>query len=75
MHPDSHLLTRDCRDSARVYGLEARRFFAENAWADVADELARGWLRVRRDSTPWTLVQGEVLAGWQSLWIDGDSRR
>lgn len=63
-HANATALTRDCRESARLYGAEARRYYGDCSWDAVRPHLELGWARVRRDDTPWQLACPEVHAGW-----------
>lgn len=73
--PESTSITRASRDGARLYGAEARRHFAECAWAEVHALLEQGWARVRRDDTPWSAVLPDVYAGWVSIHADQSVER
>lgn len=59
------------RELAITYGLGARLHHGERHWADIREELARGWERLRgTEQVPWAQVEGDVEGAWRLVLPD-----
>lgn len=58
-------LSREDRELAVTYGIEARQHHIGRAWADIQHDLAVGWSRIRGyRRAEWPEVADHVEAAW-----------
>jgi hypothetical protein len=59
------------RELAITYGIGARQQHGARHWADIREELARGWDRLRgSDRVPWQSVEADVEGAWRLVLAD-----